>query len=143
MPDATYRHRAVAAASLDQVWKHLQDPETWAGVAGVDTTSDHSHDANGLTGFHFTTSIAGMSYRGSAQVTRSQPTQGMTLAIRSNELTGTIAVDLSDEASGTTLDVTMTMRAAGIIGTMIFPVVTTAVAGGFDESVERLAAGMA
>lgn len=142
MPEAVYRHRALTPTAVDDVWNHLQNPDTWATVAGVDTTSDHTHDGTGLTGFRFTTSIAGVTYRGTAQVTGSQPGQEMTLAIHSNELTGSITVELGGEESGTTLDVRMTMAPAGFLGTMIFGVVTSAVSRGFEESVERLATDM-
>lgn len=142
MPEAAYRHRALTPTAIDEVWNHLQNPDTWAMVAGVETTSDHTHDDTGLTGFRFTTSIAGITYRGTAEVTESRPGRGMTLAIRSNELTGSITVELDGEESGTTLDVEMTMAPAGFLGTMIFPVVTSAVSGGFQDSVERLAADM-
>ncbi len=143
MPDATYHHRALTVAPAREVWTHLQDPATWATVAGVDSTSDHTYQDSALTGFRFTTSIGGVSYRGSARVTEPRHGDEMTLAIESNELHGSITVALASEGSGTALDVTLTMRPAGIVGTMIFPLASAAVAGGFTESVERLAERMA
>lgn len=140
MPEASYQHRAATTASIPHIWARLQDPRTWATVAGVDGTSDHAFDDDLLTGFRFTTSIAGVSYRGTARVTESRPKEAMTLSIRSTELTGIITIALMADNSGSNLEVTMTMRPAGILGSMVFPAVTAAVSGGFEDSVERLAA---
>lgn len=139
MPEASFQHRAVAAARPDHVWIRLQDPDIWATVAGVDTTSDHDHDGVLLVGFRFTTSIAGVTYRGTARVTEARHEEAMRLRIRSSELTGAIGVVLGAAPTGTALDVTMDVRPAGIMGTLVFPVVTSAVSNSFVESVERLA----
>lgn len=139
MPEASFQHRAVTAARPGHIWIRLQDPDIWATVAGVDDTSDHDHDGVLLVGFRFTTSIAGVTYRGTARVTEACPEQAMTLGIRSDELTGAIGVVLGAAPTGTALDVTMNMRPAGIMGTLVFPAVTAAVSNGFVESVERLA----
>lgn len=142
MPSATYRHSAVTPASQGQGWAKLQDPAMWATVADVDSTSDHRHDGGMLAGFRFTTSIAGVNYRGTAIVTDATPTTGMTLAIKSNELVGTIRVGLAPTDGGTSVEVEMRMEPTGLMGTMIFPIVTSAVSSGFDGSVERFAACM-
>jgi carbon monoxide dehydrogenase subunit G len=142
MPETTFRHRAVAPAPAATVWDRLQDPAVWAGVAGVDDTSHHRHDDGLLQGFHFSTRIGGVSYRGSAQVVDSRPSRGMVLAIRSNELTGSITVEMEPVGDQTSLEVTMSMRPAGILGTVVFPVVTGAVQSGFADSVDRLALHM-
>jgi hypothetical protein len=139
MPEASFQHRAVTPAQPGHVWVRLQDPDTWATVAGVDHTSDHAHDGGLLVGFRFTTSIAGVTYRGTARVTETRHEEAMTLGIRSSELTGAIGVVLDSAPTGTALDVTMQMRPAGIMGTLVFPVVTSAVSNGFVESVEKLA----
>ncbi|HSJ35356.1 MAG TPA: hypothetical protein VLB85_09910 [Acidimicrobiia bacterium] len=139
MPEASFQHRAVTPAEPGHVWARLQDPQIWATVAGVDDTSDHAHDGPLLIGFRFATSIAGVTYRGTARVTEARREEAMTLGIRSSELTGAIGVVLGTSPTGTALDVTMRMRPAGIMGTLVFPVVTSAVSNGFVESVENLA----
>lgn len=139
MPEASFQHRAVTAARPGHVWIRLQDPDIWATVAGVDDTSDHDHDGILLVGFRFTTSIAGITYRGTARVTEARHEEAMKLRIRSSELTGAIGVVLGEAPNGTALDVSMNVRPAGIMGTLVFPVVTSAVSNGFVESVERLA----
>lgn len=139
MPEASFQHRAVTTAQPSHVWIRLQDPTIWATVAGVDDTSDHSHEGTSLVGFRFTTSIGGVTYRGTAHVTEAHPHETMTLGIRSHELTGAIGVVLTGAPVGTALDVTMRIRPAGLVGNLVFPVVTAAVSSSFTESVERLA----
>ncbi len=140
MPEASFQHRAVAAAAPGEVWARLQDPDTWAAVAGVDRTTDHIHDGSRLVGFRFSTSIAGVTYRGQARVVEARQLEAMTLGISSSELIGDIGVMLARIDPGTALDVSMRMRPSGIVGTLVFPVVSSAVANGFVDSVERLAA---
>ena len=121
------------------VWERLQDPSIWAAVAGVDETSDHEFDGSELVGFSFASKIAGITYRGRARVTTAEHGRAMTLEIRSSEMTGDIAVTLSNPETGTELSVTMTMRPVGLIGSMVFGVANAAVTNGFADSVERLA----
>lgn len=142
MTETSFSHQALAPVPLSTVWKRLQDPATWATVAGVDETSDHVHDGEQLTGFRFTTSVGGMTYRGDARVTEARREEGMELAIHTNELTGAITVALAREEVGTALHVVMSMRPAGIFGSMLFPVVRATVSDGFAASVERLAQSM-
>lgn len=143
MPEAAFHHRALTLASHEVVWVRLQDPAVWATVAGVDTTSDHAHCDDLLTEFRFTTSIAGVPYRGTARVTEARHHETMTLAVQTNEVLGAIVVALTAGDPGTALDVALRMRPAGIMGSMIFPVVAAAVREGFSESVDRFAAEMA
>lgn len=139
MPESALRHQAIAPVPPAAVWARLQDPATWASVAGVDATSDHVHDGERLEGFRFTTSIGGARYQGDARVTEARTGEAMTLSIRSNELTGDIRIGLSEIHPGTELDVDMRIRPAGMVGAMVFPIVAAAVSNGFEESVERLA----
>lgn len=143
MPETAFRHQAIAPVPPAAVWARLQDPATWASVAGVDATSDHVHDGERLEGFRFTTSIGGARYQGDARVTEVRTGEAMTLSIRSNELTGDIRIGLRRTDPGTELYVDMRIRPAGILGAMVFPIVTSAVSNRFEESVERLAATIA
>lgn len=138
----TFRHQATTEATPDQVWERLQNPATWAAVAGADSTSDHTYRGDELTWFRFTATVGGVPYRGTARVTEATPDEMMTLSIRSNELQGIIVVEMTLTNPGTRLDVSMMMRPSGLLGPMVFPVVSRAVATGFPDSVERLAAAM-
>lgn len=115
----------------------------WATVAGVDATSNHTYAGDNLTGFRFRTIVGGVPYSGTARVTDSSPERSMILSIRSSELHGTIEVGLEDAGDGTQLDVAMTMRPAGLLGPMVFPMISRSVGAGFSESVELLAAELA
>lgn len=138
----TYTHRARTTAHPDQVWSALQDPATWAKVAGVDSTSNHRLTEGRLAAFDFSTAIGGLNYRGSARVTEAHPGRAMALSIRSNEVSGTIEVALHGDEDGTDLDVSMRITPNGLLGSMVFPVVSSALSNGFPESVDRLAASL-
>lgn len=140
MPPTSFHHHAVTTAPLRRVWDRLQDPAVWASVAGVDGTSGHTHNGASLTGFRFNATVAGVPYRGTARVTESTAAESMTLAIRSSEVQGIITVDLEEETWGTRLDVRIMLRPSGIIGPVVFGVISRAVEEGFGPSVERLAA---
>lgn len=142
MPRSTFRHRAVTPATPPEVWERLQDPAVWADVAGVGETSGHRHADGLLRGFDFTAHVAGVAYRGRADVDSALEAESMVLAIRSNELTGTISVDILSAEFDTALDVAMTMQPAGFVGSMVFPLVSGAVESGFPDAVERLARRM-
>lgn len=139
MSEAIHTHRAVTSATPEAAWLRLQDPATWATVAGVHETRAHTYDGDLLVGFDFSARIAGLTYRGSARVTEATSPVRMTLGIRSRELTGSIAVVLDPGNPGTTVAVTLTMRPAGFMGAMVFGVASAAVESGFTDSVERLA----
>jgi carbon monoxide dehydrogenase subunit G len=141
MPDS-FRHEAVTAAPRSRVWQRLQNPATWATVAGVDGTSDHAYSGENLDGFRFRAVVGGIPYQGTARVTDSEPESAMTMSIRSSELHGTIEVALYDEEGGTRLHVEMNVRPAGLLGPMVFPMISRSVGAGFPGSVERLAAEM-
>jgi carbon monoxide dehydrogenase subunit G len=143
MPPASFRHETNTDAPLSHVWQRLQDPDVWATVAGVDGTGDHVFSGDNLTGFRFKANVAGVPYRGTARVTQSVAAEAMTLSIRSSELQGMIGVALSAADPGTRLDVSMTMRPAGLLGPMMFPAITRAVQEGFADSVEHLAVKLA
>ncbi len=140
MLESRYQHRATTTASLATVWDRLQDPATWATVAGVDGTNQHRFDGSSLLGFGFEAMIGGVPYRGTARVIESQPRTSMTLSIKSSEMLGTISVSPMTTPEGVEVDVTMTIRPAGMLGAVVFPAVTAAVSRNFTESVERLAA---
>lgn len=137
-----YSHSVRTSASVEAVWEALQQPDVWASVAGVDDTSNHRNLNGRLSGFDFSTSIAGMTYRGSARVSQAVPGRSMTLSIRSNEVIGTIQVAFDDTDEGTDLDVSMQISPNGLVGAMVFPAVSSALRTGFPESVERLAASL-
>jgi carbon monoxide dehydrogenase subunit G len=140
MLESRYQHRATTAASPETVWGRLQDPETWAAVAGVDGTNEHRFDGPSLVGFKFQAMIGGVPYQGTARVIDSSPETSMTLSIKSSEVLGTIAVSALPSAGGVDVDVTIVMRPAGMLGAVAFPLVTAAVSRNFTDSVERLAA---
>lgn len=139
MADSSFNHRARTAASPETVWEELQDPATWATVAGVDSTTDHVHRDGRLAGFRFTISIAGVGYRGRAEVAAARPYESMELAVRSNEVNGSIFVDLVPLETGTEMSVAMKISPAGLLGSMVFPVISSAVGNSFVDSVDRLA----
>ena len=139
----SFQHRASTPASPDVVWERLQDPDVWASVAGADETSDHSFEDGDLRSFRFSASVGGVRYSGLARVTEARPHRAMTLSVDTNEVKGGIQVAIVPSGQGTVLDVVMTMSPNGIVGSMVFGVVASAVKSSFAGSVERLAASIA
>lgn len=100
------------------------------------------HESN-LTGYRFVVDIAGTAYRGTAVRGNWDPPHRMAMAIESEQLTGQINVKVSTTPSGTEVKVEMAMEPVGILGSMVFPVLTNAVAKGFPEAVERFVTDLA
>lgn len=143
MPTTSFQHRAATPASPELVWERLQNPDVWAEVAGADETSEHVFDGGQLRSFRFSAAVGGIRYHGQARVTEARPHRTMTLSVDTNEVKGGIQVAIVPSSDGTMLDVVMTMRPNGIVGTMVFGVVSSAVSNTLADSVERLAASMA
>lgn len=114
----------------------------WAMVTGIDSTEAHRRQGDRLAGFAFTTTIGGIGYRGRVNVTDARPGETMALAVETKEVSGEITVGLMPDDNGTIVEVAMVMRPAGIVGSLIFPALRSAVSHGFADSVERLAAAL-
>lgn len=143
MPRQNYVHRAVASAPIERVWRALQRPETWGRVGGVTRVDLASFDDHGdLTGYRFSASIGGISYSGTATRAVITPGRRVVMDIDSDQMTGLIGVDLDPAGLQTSVTVEMTMAPKGFTATLLFPVISGAVASGFNETVEKFVASL-
>jgi hypothetical protein len=65
------------------------------------------------------------------------------MTIDTDQLGGHIDVELEPTTDQTAVTVAMTVQSKGMMTAMLFPVITGAIASGFNESVEQFAAGLA
>jgi hypothetical protein len=141
MATESFFHRGRAAGSVDQVWRNLQDPITWQQIGGVREVWGASFDeSQDLVGYHFMIVVAGTEYRGRATRQASEPLRHLLMGIDSTQLVGEIVVELEPDYASTWVDLSLSMRSTGLISAMVFPAITRAVAGGFEEAARSFVA---
>lgn len=119
----------------------MDRPETWETIGGVDRVVDPVIDKDGrLQGFGFEIVAGGRRYRGQAVPLAREEEQVMAWRVTSPEVRGSTTVELADNAAGTRVYVTLVVEAAGLLSTMFFPVVASAVGNGLPGAVDNFAA---
>jgi hypothetical protein len=141
VPRETFSHTATSTASRDEAWGSLNRPSTWEGIGGVERVFDPFIDDEGrLRRFSFETLIGGRSYRGKATPHERVDGSAMSWYVDSPEVSGVIAVDLQDAASGTLVRVDLEVESAGVLSALFFPVIARALSSGFTAAVDEFAA---
>ncbi|MCI0678625.1 MAG: hypothetical protein L0Z63_06250 [Actinobacteria bacterium] len=143
MPRETVAHTAMAPADIDTAWQALNRPSTWEGIAGVDRVFDPAIDDQGrLRGFSFSTSVGGRSHEGRA--TPHQRIEGSVMAwdIDSGEVMGVLTVGLRDQGGQTEVTVTIDMESVGMLSTLFFGVIVSALRNGLPDTVKGFAASL-
>jgi carbon monoxide dehydrogenase subunit G len=141
-------HRVEVAATPETLWASLQKPESWARIGGVSKVDQPSFDANGeVTGYRFTVELGGNSHTGSATRAAAEPPRRLSMKLESDQLGGQIEVELEPagdipDSRRTAITVSMTVQSKGMMTAMLFPVISGAIASGFNESVEQFAEGL-
>jgi carbon monoxide dehydrogenase subunit G len=144
VPSQTFTHQARTNASVDEVWEALDQPRTWEAIGGVDRIVDPRIDEKGrLMGFSFETIAAGRRYVGEATPHERVEGETMAWAIRNQEIRGVTRVDLESGEGGTAITVTLQVESAGLLASMFFPVIATAIGHGLPRSVDTFAASLA
>lgn len=144
MPKDTFTHSAGAAAPRNRVWKALDSPTTWEGIGGVDRVIDPVIDDQGrLRGFSFETTVGGRAYRGRATPRERIETEKMSWDIDAGEIKGTTAVHLAGGADDTMVTVTLDVESAGILSSLFFPMISSAIGNGLPGAVEDFAKSLA
>jgi carbon monoxide dehydrogenase subunit G len=140
MPRQTFQHSAITPASIESVWKALDDPTTWEAIPGVDRVIDPIVDASGrLHGFSFESVVGGKTYLGEARPAGREEERMMAWDIETSELKGRATVALSHFEESTRVYVRLDVEGVGMLGSVFFPVIASAVGGGFHETVEEFA----
>jgi carbon monoxide dehydrogenase subunit G len=136
-------HRVLAPAEQARVWKSLQRPESWGRIGGVSNVEQPTFDEAGdITGYRFTVELGGNSHFGMARRSRADPGSRVSMTIDTDLLGGEIDVDLEPAGAQTAVTVAMTVESKGVMTAMLFPVITGAIASGFNEAVTRFAKGL-
>ncbi|MGI8518744.1 MAG: SRPBCC family protein [Acidimicrobiia bacterium] len=137
MPSQAFSHTAVASVGIEQVWSALQDPETWKEIGGVTEVSNPRFDELGLLAYDFGLAIAGKDYRGQAKRVEADERRRMVMKIDTNQMDGRIEVDLEPIGEETNVRVGMEIVSRGLMAGLLFPVVSSAVANGFEAAARR------
>ncbi len=142
MPSATFVHTAPLDTDIDAAWAHLQSEGTWAGIGPLKFVSDAVHDADGtLRSFQWAAELGGKLYKGSARTVDANPPDRLVLDMDTSEIGGTIAAELATTGATAQVTVTLTMTTKGMLSAMFFPAIKQALASGFPQQVNDLAAG--
>ena len=143
MPGQTFQHAAVTSAPVSDVWKALDEPGTWEAIPGVDRVIDPVVDADGrLRRFSFESDVGGRKYLGEATPARREEGRLMAWNINSSEIKGKVAIEIAPEDQGTKVQVRLDVEGAGVLGSMFFPVIASAIGSGFPATVEEFVAGL-
>lgn len=140
MPSQTFSHTELIGADLSSVWAALQVAETWGEIGGIDEITDATHDHRGhLQSYSFAVVIGGTRHSGTARTTEIHPPQHMKVSIDSPEMAGSIRLDLETSGQQTMMEVDMEVRSKGILSSMFFPVIASAVGSGLPRNVAAFA----
>lgn len=143
MPSQTFSHTATADAPSDQVWAALNEPRTWEQIGGVDRVYDPTIDDQGrLIGFTFDTVAVGKRYAGKATPHQRMEGERISWRIENSEIRGVTTVDLTAEEDRTGITVTLEVEGVGLLSSMFFGVIATAIGNGLGASVEEFAASL-
>lgn len=123
------------------MWTALQQPATWAGLAGVREVFDPVFDDNGhLKSYRWRAAAGPRHIEGASQVVRSRIPSSMVLEVDANEVTGTISVRLEEPKPRTTiLSARLILEAHGVLASLFFPIVSQAIGEGLPAQLELFA----
>jgi carbon monoxide dehydrogenase subunit G len=143
VPRQTFMHRVLAPADPARVWKGLQRPESWGRIGGVRNVEQPTFDdAGDITGYRFIVELGGTAHFGVARRSAATPGSRVSMTIDTDLLGGEIDVELEPSGDQTAVTVAMTVESKGFMTAMLFPVITGAIASGFNEEVTRFAKGL-
>lgn len=140
MPQESFTHTAIARVPVERVWSSLDEPSTWEEIGGVDRVIDPVIDSDGrLQGFSFEVKAAGKKYVGFA--TPHERTEGelMSWRVDTTEVRGVTRVALEPVDDATEVTVTLEVESKGLLSSMFFPVIASAIGSGLPRSVDEFA----
>ena len=143
MPSRSFQHTAIADAPIASVWGALNDPKSWESVPGVDRILESVIDQEGqLQSFSFETLAAGKRYLGRALPAGRELEKMMAWDIETSEIQGRIIVGLGVADEGTRVDVMLRLESVGVLSSVFFPVIASAIGDGFPKTVQDFARGL-
>jgi len=133
----------MADAVISSVWGALNDPRSWESIPGVDRIVESVMDPDGqLQGFSFESVAAGKKYLGRALPAGRETEKMMAWDIETSEVRGRIIVNLQGSDTGTRVDVSLRMESVGVLSSVFFPVIASAIGEGFPKTVQEFALGL-
>ena len=137
VPTDVFDHSAETDAPVDRVWVHLQDPDKWRAMGGIERIADPRFDDSGhLQGFEFVSTIGGRNYAGSARTVAAEPEDRMVVDVDTTELAARLTVELAPVDGGRTrLDVTMRVSSKSFLASMMWGLVAATVGAGLPRRV--------
>ena len=143
MPSATFSHTASVNASVPEAWKVLQNPDTWSKIGPVsDVTNPSYHDDGTLQSFDWVADVGGKKYDGEAIGGDYTLNERFTMTLDTSEIAGDVIATIAEGNPATDVTVEITFRTKGMLSAMFFPAIKQALASGFPQQVEDLAAGI-
>lgn len=144
MATAQFSHTVTSPASnLDVAWARMQDPATWATIAGISEVSNPQFDVGGnLTGYLFTAVVAGKEYAGKGEVRLSSRPTDMVVYISTSEIAGHIKASLAPSSHGVRVTVGLDLQTRGLLSGMMFPLITGAIRTALPDQVEQFASNL-
>jgi hypothetical protein len=144
MPSATFQETAQISRAQSAVWDSLQVPLIWASVGPVQKVWDPEVDDGVLTGFKWSTDIGGKVYEGVGTALEHDRPRRYVLDLDAGEMAGTISTDLSDgNPGGTGIVVSIEIRSKGMLSSLFFPAIKSAIGSGFPQQVQDMVALLA
>ncbi len=140
MPSQTFQHSSVATAPVARVWAAMDDPKSWEAISGVDRVFDPLVDPEGhLQGFSFESVAAGKQYLGRARPAGREPQKMVAWDIETSEMRGRVVVGLSPMDGDTRVHVSLRVESVGMLSSVFFPVIASAIGEGFAGTVDEFA----
>jgi len=144
MPAATFTHTATTHATIDEAWKALQNPDTWANIGPVASVSDPIYADDGtLTAFSWVADLGGKKYDGGATTTTYVIPNNFELTMDTSEIAGDVVATLAAVDEGCDVTVVITFRTKGMLSAMFFPAIKSALASGYPQQIDDLVASVA
>lgn len=143
MSPALFQHTVTVAQPPAEIWEKLQHGDTWASIGPVENVWDATHNGDGsLSGFVWSTTVAGRHYRGHATALQNVTDQLVEFQITTAELQGTLGVAIAPSASSTDLTVSLSLQPIGAMASLFFGVIKEAVRRGLPGQVEAFGASL-
>lgn len=143
MPSATFSHSVAVGADQLAAWDALQRPETWANIGPVSKVTNPAFAQDGtLVSFDWVADLGGKSYPGIAKTTAHEKPHRFELTMDTSEIAGDVIAVVDPDATGSLVTVEITFRTKGMLSAMFFPAIKQALASGFPQQIEDLAAGI-
>lgn len=140
MPTDVFDHSAASEVPIERVWVHLQDPDKWRAMGGIDRIADPRFDERGLLErFDFVSNIGGRDYPGTAVTVAADPRSQMVVDVDTTELGARLTVALSaSDQGGTILDVSMRVTSKSFLASMMWGLVAATVGAGLPKRVHEM-----